>query len=242
VTTTTSPTSLASIDRSLPGGQLIRFQGDYPSLDKLAANGSDLDRFLLTDFEKSARMEVVRDVQPRLTDDIIRSAARRMPSKYYELRGTEHEDILVPRRDKLSAIAESYYDRLAHHVNIHCTRESELVTVDRPDKTTLVVSVCTESTGPPYYRRRCIASEIDEVRMGLAGGPTASRQAVSNRARYAYASSERPEPMSTYSLSQRERFGSCSFNRGTFDSCNDTLPMSDWAYSVSTPKNLVARL
>ena len=70
-----------------------------PSLDKLAANGADLDRLLLNDLEKSVWMDVAREVQSNLTDDTIRSAVRRMPPEFYELRGAELEAILVERRN-----------------------------------------------------------------------------------------------------------------------------------------------
>jgi hypothetical protein len=153
----------------ISGAQLVRFEEEYPRLDRMTANASSLDRFLLVDLEKPEWIQITKDVQGRLTDEVIHNALMGMPSEYYELRGVQLESILRVRRDGLLEVSESYYDFLAVAVDIHCTDQSESVAVESFDDGDLEVSISLGAEAP-YFRRRFRGNETDEIRIYLYGG------------------------------------------------------------------------
>ncbi len=155
------------------GLYMSKFEKDYPPIWKATNNGWDLDRFLLTDLEKSEWMEIARDVQSRVTDEVIEAAFRRMPPQYYELRGSELEEILKARRNKLVEEAKVYYHHLAGLVDIQCSNKRESVVVERFNDGEVDVTVAVQENGTggePYYHRRFKPSETKEVRIYLQGG------------------------------------------------------------------------
>ena len=61
----------------LTGSQMVLFEENYPEIALSTQNGWDLDRFLLTNIERSEWMEIAGDMQSRLTDDVIEAGLRR---------------------------------------------------------------------------------------------------------------------------------------------------------------------
>ncbi len=156
------------------GAQFVTYRGEFEPLRRATKNGWDVDRFLLTDIEKREWMEIARDVQSRLTDEVLEDGLRRMPPEYYELRGEEIYAKLKQRRDKITEMAERYYAYLADKVDIQGTNEGEVVTVESFPNGDVEVRVATRqadgSSGIPYYRRRFDKDETEEVRIYLHGG------------------------------------------------------------------------
>jgi len=156
------------------GGQMVTFEEEYPSFYRITQNGWDLDRFLLTNIDKSRWMEIAASVQAQLTDEVIDDGLQRMPAEYYRLRGLEIGTKLKSRRDKILELAERYYQYLAGEVDVQCSNQSEHVIVQRLLDGGLEVSVATlgqdGSLDAPYFQRRFVSSETNEVRIYLHGG------------------------------------------------------------------------
>ncbi len=156
------------------GAQFVKYSEDFEPLRRATKNGWDVDRFLLTDIEKSDWMQIASDVQSRLTDDVLNEGLRRMPQEYYELRGEEIAAKLGSRRDQLTQMAARYYAYLADKVDIQCTNESERIVVAGLENGDMEVTVTAlqadRSSTAPYYRRRFDKDDTDEVRIYLHGG------------------------------------------------------------------------
>lgn len=154
--------------------ELLKFKNKYSGMEGVLKIGSEVDRRVLNDLERSVWMDVSADVHSRLTDDLIDNAVRRMPKEYYELNGRELSTRLKHRRDKFMKAAEEYYKKLAGEVDIHCTDRDESVKVQRHEDGSVDVMVFltqeVDSGGEPYYRRRFLSKETKEVRLYLYGG------------------------------------------------------------------------
>jgi hypothetical protein len=158
----------------LQGAQYVKYEEDYEPLRRATKNGWDVDRFLLTDIEKQEWMEIARDLQSRLTNEVLDEGLRRIPREYYRLRGEEIATKTRRRRDQLTDMAERYYAYLADKVDIQCSDESERVTIQGFENGNVEVTVATlrddQTLSAPWYRRRFDRSETAEVRIYLHGG------------------------------------------------------------------------
>jgi len=154
--------------------QLVKFKDSYPGMEGMTWNGREMDRILLTDLELPVWEEIARDVQSRVTDDVIEKAVHRMPKEYYDLSGEEITRSLKQRRDKLQRAAEKFYRHLAGEVNVHCTNQDDWVEVQRIDNGDVDVkvslSVDGKTAGNYYFQRRFQAKETKEIRIYLHNG------------------------------------------------------------------------
>ncbi len=164
------------------GGQMTVFEAEYPAIRRLGFNGSDFDRIVLTDIERSEWVRIAEDVQQRLDDDAIHAAVSRLPPPYYALRGEELEETLRARRDRLVEYAELYYEFLAREVNVHGTASDERTVVERYGDGAIEVSTYFTDEETPRYRRRFDPGETRSVRIYLgAGDDRVSVEGADNR-------------------------------------------------------------
>jgi hypothetical protein len=155
--------------------RFVVFGPDYPGILGLTWNGWEQDRVLLTGLEWAVWDETARDLQRRLTDEVIERAARRMPPEYFALDGERMIEALQQRREKLPEAARKYYELLAGEVDVHATDEAEVLEIDRfPDGDLAVKLAAAGADGAPaaepYYVRRFHPDETNEVRVFLRGG------------------------------------------------------------------------
>ena len=151
----------------LQGAPYVKFGDKYEPFHRLLHNGWDVDRHVLSDIDKDDWMRIARDVEARLTDDVLDGALRQMPVEYFELRGESIGAVLKQRRDRLVEMAEKYYAYHAETVDIYCTDKSETVTLEATDGS-VIVSVA--ENGPAYFSRRFHPDETGEIRVYLHGG------------------------------------------------------------------------
>ncbi|NOR52886.1 MAG: BamA/TamA family outer membrane protein [Candidatus Aminicenantes bacterium] len=154
--------------------QLVRFKEKYPGLEGLTWSCSEVDRWILTDLNKSVWIEMATEIQNHVTDEIIEAAVQRMPKEYYELSGVGIESKLKQRRNKLLDVAQQFYYHLAGQVDIRCTNKNEIAKIRRFDSGDIEVNVALavegEAVAEPYFRRRFSHKETTEIRIYLYGG------------------------------------------------------------------------
>jgi len=156
---------------------LVGFGPDYPNMIGLTWDGRVLDRRLLVDLERPVWDSLAGGLQQRLTDPVIDAAVHRLPPEYYTRNGVELAQALKRRRDRLPEAARRYYELLARVVDLHGTRQPELVEVERGAEGTVGVSMAMRDEGStvphaPYYHRTFHPGETEEVRLYLGGGGT----------------------------------------------------------------------
>ncbi|MGH7555883.1 MAG: BamA/TamA family outer membrane protein, partial [Longimicrobiales bacterium] len=150
--------------------QLVSFGAEYPSITGLTWNGRELDRRFLSGLEQPVWDSVAVFLQSRLTDDVIARAVRRLPPEQYAMQSATLNRRLIERRNKLREVAHRFYELLATEVDVHASDAAEVVTAERAEDQTLVVTIARRNGGPPRYQRRFLPTETDEVRLFLYGG------------------------------------------------------------------------
>jgi hypothetical protein len=155
---------------------ILNFGNNYSGINGLTFAAWDIDRYLLTDLERSDWDAIASDLKAQLTDSVLEQAVRRLPPEYYRFDGVRLETALKNRRDRLQEMADQYYRHLAHKVDIYMTHKAELAEIVRIDKNTTEISISLrpaegDLTSPePYYSRRFHHNETQEIRMHLVGG------------------------------------------------------------------------
>jgi len=151
--------------------QFVRFEADYPNVERLHWNGRALDRQFLSGLERPVWDSIAASLQASLTDDVIEEAVGRLPPEIFAINGAELTVALKARRDNLTIPVENLYELLAKSVDLHATNVSELVVVDRTDPGFVTVSLAdSESADAPYLQRRFSEEETDEIRIYVKGG------------------------------------------------------------------------
>jgi len=152
--------------------QIESCDNDYPGIKYLTYSGRHLDRRYLPALSRGAYDSLALHVQSVLTDDLLADAVNRLPA---ELHGEESDHLLstlLNRRDKLPEAVRVFYEELAREVNIHGSKEDELVEImRRPDGSVAVAGRSMEDPElPPFHERVYLADETNEIRIYLEGG------------------------------------------------------------------------
>ncbi|HEY8468992.1 MAG TPA: BamA/TamA family outer membrane protein [Longimicrobiales bacterium] len=163
--------------------KLVEFEPRYPSLGSLIFSSEDYEGPLLSDLDRRTWDSVTVAVQARVTDDVIDRAIAQLPEPYRAREGALLARNLRARRDSLQKISTKWYEYLAEDVDVHGTDEPDRLEVTRLADGTVDVRLYTAAPGPfaaidgdgagrgrPYYWRRFLPTETDEVRVYLYGG------------------------------------------------------------------------
>ena len=155
----------------VPG--LQDFREDYGDVIGLTQNALELDRRLLNELERDDWQAIARDLQARMTDEVLRDAFERWPPEIDALYGEETLRTLQARRDALPEVADEFYGLLARTVDVVGSDKHERFHVTHGDGETEVVVVKTNKEGEDQkeiYRRTFLHDETRELRLyGLAG-------------------------------------------------------------------------
>jgi hypothetical protein len=154
--------------------QLRTFGPGYDRIMGLTYNGREQDRWLLPELSRDAWREVAEEVKGLVTDEVIERAARRMPPEWYAVDGARLAAALKRRRDTLVEEADRFYRHLAGQVDVQGTNASEIAHVRRLEGGAVEVEVARRggdgTAGKPYFSRRFVPGETEEVRLYLRGG------------------------------------------------------------------------
>jgi hypothetical protein len=154
--------------------QIRTFGAGYDSIKGLTYNGREQDRWLLPELPREAWHEEAKALQAAVTDEVIERAARRMPPEWYALDGPRLVAALKQRRAALLQEADVYYDHLAEEVDVQATNASELARVTRGADGAVDVEIARLAAGgapgAPYFKRRFLGSETDDLRLYMREG------------------------------------------------------------------------
>ena len=150
----------------------LKFGPEYTSkLEGPLSNNFEVDRWLLSDLDRDAWEKVAKDLAGLFTTEVTDGALRRMPAQWYAINGKETLAALEKRRAGLVDYVLRVYDYYAKDVDVHATDRAEVVTLARAADDSLEVTIALADGGEsPWYRRRFLPGETDEVRVYLHGG------------------------------------------------------------------------
>ena len=172
------------------------YRARHSSLDTYVWQDQGLSRRLLVGLDRGEWDGVVADVMATLSDAAIAEAVAGLPDAMEPDHAEWLAMTLRARRDALPALADEYYAWLAGEVDLHATDEDDrLEAVRHPDGSLVVTLLAAadlfvagigddEAEGTngvdgdvawkPYYSRRFLPGDTDEVRVYLHGGDDAA--------------------------------------------------------------------
>ena len=139
-----------------------------------AKPGRTFDRTYITELNKAEWLEVAKDMQGRLTDEVIEYAFKAWPKSIYELNAPHIIKLLKKRRDNMLYHAEKLYLFYAKYVDVTGTNENDFFEVERKKDGIVSVKIYKLKKGgkskKPYYERDFLEKETKEIRLyGLDG-------------------------------------------------------------------------
>jgi hypothetical protein len=149
--------------------KLGNFGSRYDDLVTTQWAGHRMDRRFLAGLDASVWQGEAEDLARRLTDEVIESAAKRMPPEYYNLNGERLTRALKARRDKLPEQAQRWYELYAREVDVFGTDEAERLHVTRTARGFELI-LEPKDGGAPLVQRLFDAQDTHEVRVYLKGG------------------------------------------------------------------------
>lgn len=148
---------------------LVDFEAEYPRILGLTWSGRYVDRRHLAELSWPEWEAVARELQSRLTDDVIERAVAAMPPEHHRLEGPSLARRLRARRDALPRAASRFYRMLAREVEVHGSDAADVVEVVPGENGTVLVTL-SGAEGEPRFRRAFRPQHTAEVRLHLKGG------------------------------------------------------------------------
>ncbi|MEM6830052.1 MAG: BamA/TamA family outer membrane protein, partial [Bacteroidota bacterium] len=150
-----------------------KFQGFHEEIrdvEGLEFNARYFDRTFLIRKTREEWVEMAKEIQAAVSDEVIEQAIRKWPEEIYRLNGKTIEDKLKRRRDNLTKYAIQFYAFLSEVVSIVGSDRAELFEVSRlnDEKTEVTVYRIKEKSGEKkfkHYSRVFDNSETKELRL-----------------------------------------------------------------------------
>ncbi len=149
------------------------FEYKIKGLRSLTWQSRHMDRFLATEMDKQDWINAAKKLKQTFNDSLIAAAVQRMPAAIVEIDGKEIREKLKARLRDLDTYAEAYYALLAKEIDLPGTVKDEYFEVIRNPDGSVQVKISPldgERKGEPFYERRFLPAETNEIRLfGLRG-------------------------------------------------------------------------
>ncbi len=140
----------------------------------LSYNARYFDRTFLTEPGKEEWVSIAKDLQQRLTDEVIENSIRSWPSEIYDLHGPEIIRKLKARRSRLVEYAISHYEFLAREVDVVGSNKGEWFAITRLDNGDVDVKMFNINKqgeqGKKQYERQFRKDETRFINIFAMGG------------------------------------------------------------------------
>ena len=147
--------------------QFRSFDKEIDYLPGLVFNARSFDRANLNKKTKAEFIEMAKEVQANLTDEVIDNAFKAWQADIFKLNGEDIIAKLKTRRNNLVAIAEEYYKWLAQEPDVTGTKAPELFEITRINDQATQVQVYDLSDGGKelVYDRTFDNRDTKEIRL-----------------------------------------------------------------------------
>ena len=167
---------LLSIGMSAGGaGHLETFGHDIKNVAEFNYPARNLDRQMTNEVSREQWISIAKDLQLRLTNDIIESSIKKLPPEVFPISGPEMISKLKSRRDHLVEYASDYYSFLTKEVEITGTKDGEYFEINVLNKNETEIKIYDlgkkgNRDKVPFYSRKFFSNETKEIRLyGIAG-------------------------------------------------------------------------
>lgn len=129
------------------------FEGEVENFKSLNWNARYLDRLLLNELTRVQWLQIAREMQAQLTDEVIAKAVKKLPPEIYPVSGPEMIEVLKERRALIRDMAAEHYDFLAREVHIALSDMDEHIVVTPKANGQLLIEVFAPKGGHLLYSR-----------------------------------------------------------------------------------------
>ncbi|MDJ1499049.1 metallophosphoesterase [Xanthocytophaga agilis] len=137
-------------------------------------NARYFDRSFLTELSLPDWLQVAKDIQQRMTDEVIEKSVHQLPDSVFKIRGQEIINKLKSRREILPQEAEKFYRFLARKVDVVGSDKNEYFLVNHLNDTQIEIKVYkTNKDGDStkaLYTRTFSSPETKEISLYGLGG------------------------------------------------------------------------
>ncbi|MFK7906615.1 MAG: hypothetical protein AB8B69_15900, partial [Chitinophagales bacterium] len=147
-----------------------KFDHEIRDVAGLAFNGRHFDRSFITRLDKKEWMEIAKELQEALTDEVIEAAIRDMPEEVFAIDGEDIISKLKSRRERLVNTAERLYTDLAKTVTVVGSNDKEEfeINVLNDNDVEVAVNKLSSKKGKDkgvYYHRIFHSDETKELQL-----------------------------------------------------------------------------
>lgn len=157
----------------LPQVRVLRpFKKRIRGLTWLIYGSRHFDPVMLNRMSKDAWMEVAKEVQQALTDEVIAEGMRTWPEPAYEMHGAEIERKLRRRREDLLDRAEAYYSELNRQIDVLGSEQDDeiLISFQKKGRVRVAIRRSKDPQNARFFDRVFVPGETKEIRLyALAG-------------------------------------------------------------------------
>ncbi|HEY0677463.1 MAG TPA: ShlB/FhaC/HecB family hemolysin secretion/activation protein [Chitinophagaceae bacterium] len=159
-------------------GHIETYRGNIDDITTFNYSARNLDRRMANECDLQTWVDIAKELQQALTNEIIETAVKQLPPEVLPVSGESIIYKLKARRDKLADFAARYYRFLAKEVDIPGTAEPEQFEITRLNGSEIKLSIYRlQSDGnreaTPVYERTFQENVTKEIRVyGIAGNDT----------------------------------------------------------------------
>lgn len=151
---------------------LVGFTETTSNLKNLSAKSWNMDLLFLNQLNESDWKRMTEQFQRSVTDDVIRSAVKKLPKEIYALNGEEFTSKLISRKNSMAAEVLKYYRFLAGTPVVYGTDQSEIFELSG-NADSITISVLSSANKRLLYKRSFYPGETKKIRLlGLGGNDT----------------------------------------------------------------------
>ena len=149
---------------------LESFDFKIHNVKKFNKPGWPLDRPFLNELTEQEWVQIAKELQESLTDQVIENGIHQLPPALFAISGETLTAKLKSRRNHLQDYAKRYYNFLSHHVELRGSNEKEFFEIKRLDNNETRISIYkitkeNEIKKNPYYKRTFYNRETREIRL-----------------------------------------------------------------------------
>ncbi len=156
---------LVKIARLVALKHLVGYSNNLDKLKNLNYKSWGFDAIFLNELDRGEWERAIKEIQSKLTDDLVQNAFLRMPSEIYPISGPVMVDKFKKRRNELLTAGIKYYEFLSRIVTIKGTDKKEIFKI-RSDNNKLIVTVFDNKDGKEgrkLYDRSFLHSETKRI-------------------------------------------------------------------------------